>query len=80
MRRHALDVLHQADRVPEDILIDALQDGPRLHTGLMKEGAIRVVDMAAAIRSSAEKLATDFKLTRHRADVGPVAHDQSLSG
>src|ERR1022692_1116277 len=76
----ALDVFHQGDRLLEDIVVDALQNVTRHRPRLIKNGAIGVIDMAAAIRFSTAELAVDLKMPRHVPDVMFRIHRQSLSG
>jgi hypothetical protein len=80
MRRHALDVFHYGDWVFEDGLIDALQNVSHGHVCLMERDAVRIVDVAAAVLHSPDKLPADLKLACHRADIWLFAHGQSLFG
>lgn len=69
MSRNPLDVFHQRDRLLENIVVDALQNISRYRPGLIENGAIRVIDMSAAIRFGTPKLTVDLKMPRHVPDV-----------
>ncbi len=80
MRRHALDIFHQRLRILEDVVVDALQNHAHRLARLLKDNAIRVVDVTASIEFGAHELTADFKLTSDRANVVFLDHDQSLFG
>ncbi len=50
MARDALDVFHQQNRFLENIVVDALENVADPRAGLVKDDAISVVDVAAAVR------------------------------
>jgi hypothetical protein len=80
MRCDPLYVFHKGYGVLEDIVIDALQHVAKMHTCLIKDHAIRVIDVAAAVGCGAHKIAANFKLPRHNTDITLSTHNQSLSG
>jgi hypothetical protein len=80
MRRHPLDIFHEGNGVPENTVIDTLQDVAYGHACLMERHAVRVVDVAAAVHCGTSKLALDVKLACNSADIVLFAHNQSLFG
>jgi hypothetical protein len=69
MRRDALDVLHDRHRVFEDVVVDALEDVAHRRAGLIKDGAVSVVDVAAAVRRGFLKSTVDLEVAGDQPDV-----------
>ena len=80
VRGHALDVLHQGDRIFEDVVIDALQEIPRLHTVSLKDRVVGVVNMAAAIGRGAAKFTVDCECPGRRPHVVFAVQFHNFSG
>ena len=69
MAGDAGDIFHQCGRLPEDVVVNALEDIADGGAALVKDDAISIVDMAAAIRRGADEITGDLKLTPHGAHV-----------
>jgi hypothetical protein len=80
MRRDALNILHDRDRLLEDLRVDTLQDEPCAHSGTLHLDAVRVIDVTGAVGLGAEKLARELKLARNSADIKFQIYVQSFLG
>jgi hypothetical protein len=69
VRRDALNVLHERHRVFEDGVVDALEDVAHQRASLIKDGAVRVVDVANAVRRSFLKSTVDLEMAGYQSDV-----------
>jgi hypothetical protein len=58
---HPLDVLHQRNGVPEDLMINALKKIPRAGASVLEDRAVCIVDMAASVRCSSSEFTADGK-------------------
>ena len=76
----ALNVLHHRDRILEDRRIDALQNDPVFPPAVIKSHAIRIVNMAAAVRLRASKSPLEFERARDSDQAVHVDHRHSRWG
>jgi hypothetical protein len=60
-------------------MVDALQNIPYLRSGLVEQGAVGVVDVAATVRLGVQKLAADLELPRDSPEVMFQVHDHGRS-
>ena len=76
----ALHVFHHLQWLFEDVVVDALDDEAHLPAGLIEHGAIRVVDVAGAIRDGTHEVRPHVEQRRDRADVVGCGHAGETGG
>ena len=69
MRGDALDIFHERHGRFENVMVDALENVAHGLAALVEVDTVGVVDMAAAVRGGVQKIAGDFEMPRHGADV-----------
>ena len=79
MGGHALDVLHEADGILKDLVIDALVDVVHRRAPVSESGTIRVVDMAVAIGFGGDIIAGNLELMRYGAQIMRKLHSWGLA-
>jgi hypothetical protein len=67
--RHAFNIFHECNRVPEDVVIDSLQNEMHRRTRRLKREAPGVVDMAASVWRSLSEFAAELKLPNHGVEI-----------
>ena len=75
-----LNILHDRDRLLEDVRVDTLQDEPYAHSRVLHIHEVRVIDVTGAIGLGVDIFARELKLARNSADIVFQIYVQSLLG
>jgi hypothetical protein len=78
MPRHPADIFHERNRVPKNIVVDALENVADLRAALVKDHTVGVIDMTAPVWPGAQKITKDLKLKRYGPYIVLKVHGKSL--
>lgn len=80
VRGDSLDVFHQRDGIAEDVCVNALQDEASGTAGLVEDGRVGVVDVAAAVGHDGGEVAVDLEIACDIRGLELVGHSDDLEG